>query len=184
MGEDFSVQISSNLVNRLLDDDKKPKKKIRKPKPRTAQEPKPAAKPLQKPSFDENGTPKPATPARWPGRPPVFLPLAPPQPPPAAPSSNPAVEEIRSVLRESERVLEKLQKHEDDMLKEVTERAKQLHEKEFKLPYQKPMPCLAEKDSCLACYEEHIKDPLKCADAVKRFKECARMVRLQTGSLN
>lgn len=184
MGEGFTVQISSNLVNRLLDDDKKLKKNIRKPKPRTAQELKPAAKLLQKPSFNENGTPKPATPARWQGRPPVFLPLAPPQPPPAAPSSNPAVEEIRSVLRESERVLERLQKHEDDMLKEVTERAKQLHEKEFKLPYQKPMPCLAEKDSCLACYEEHIKDPLKCADAVKRFKECARMVRLQTGSLN
>ncbi|GAB2277821.1 hypothetical protein Dimus_012525 [Dionaea muscipula] len=178
MGEGFTIQISSNLVDRLEDDNEKSKKKIRKPKQRSREPQASHAKAPQKLISEDTKTPKATSPTGWPLHPPLFLPVTQPPPPQSA---NPAVEEIRSAVQESERVLDRLQKHGDEMLKEVTQRAKQLHEKEFKLPYQKPMPCLAEKDACLTCYKEHVKDPLKCADAVKRFKECARLVRLQAG---
>ncbi|KAK3038478.1 hypothetical protein RJ639_029776 [Escallonia herrerae] len=36
-------------------------------------------------------------------------------------------------------------KRKEDIAKEVTQRAKDLHDKEFQLPYEKPMACLAEK---------------------------------------
>ncbi|GAB4852676.1 hypothetical protein Ancab_016891 [Ancistrocladus abbreviatus] len=169
MGEPFTIQISSNLVNRLVEDSDKSKKKTKKLKPKVQ----PQTKLHQKQASDDSETRKGPASAGWPLQPPVFLPVRAPQ------SINMELEAIRSVIRESDRVLEKLQKHEEDKLNEVTQRAKQLHEKEFKLPYQKPMPCLAEKDACLACYKEHVGDPLKCADAVKRFQDCARRVRQQ-----
>ena len=68
---------------------------------------------------------------------------------------------------------------EKEMIQELTERAKELHEKEFKMPKQKPTPCLSEKDACLECYREHTKDPLRCANAVKLFSDCARRARKQ-----
>ncbi|KAL7165192.1 hypothetical protein ACSBR2_040966 [Camellia fascicularis] len=81
---------------------------------------------------------------------------------------------IRSAIQESEKVLEKLQKQEEVMVWEVTQRAKDLHDKEFKLPTQKPLPCLMEKNACFECYKENDKNPLKCADAVKNYKDCIR----------
>ncbi|GMH05724.1 hypothetical protein Nepgr_007564 [Nepenthes gracilis] len=177
MGEAFTIQISSNLVNRLIEDDEKSKKKVRKPKPNISRKSQsPQTKVPQKQISEDPETQKTSSPMGWPPQPPFFLPVPPPQ------STNAELEAIQSVLRESEGVLEKLQKHEDDMSKQVAQRAKQLHEKEFRLPYRQPMPCLAEKDACLACYKEHVKDPLRCADAVEKFKECAHRVQQQARS--
>ncbi|KAL3738843.1 hypothetical protein ACJRO7_020248 [Eucalyptus globulus] len=53
---------------------------------------------------------------------------------------------------------------------QVTERTKELHNNEVKLPYQKLMPCLAENNACLACYKKHAKDPLKCAYLLRKFR--------------
>ncbi|THG12897.1 hypothetical protein TEA_027783 [Camellia sinensis var. sinensis] len=53
------------------------------------------------------------------------------------------------------------------MVQEVTQRAKDLHDKQFKLPTQKKLPCLIEKNACFECYKENDKNPLKCDDAVK-----------------
>ncbi|KAH6822141.1 hypothetical protein C2S53_002016 [Perilla frutescens var. hirtella] len=167
MGESFTVQISSNLVRKLLEDGEKVKKKTRKPKPRISQEPQ--AKPLSDDSLSVQGPP-----IGWPVQPPLYVP-----PPPPHKTLNPELDGVRSVLQESEKVVERLQKQEENMLQEVTQRAKDLHDKEFKLPNRKPMPCLDEKDACLKCYKEHIKDPLKCAQLVKGFADCARTVRQQ-----
>ncbi|KAI6706591.1 hypothetical protein NL676_009553 [Syzygium grande] len=66
------------------------------------------------------------------------------------------------------------------MLREVTERAKEPSDKEFKLPYQKPMPRLAQNNACLECYKEHAKDPLKYAHLLRSFVDCARRAPKQT----
>ncbi|XP_048435490.1 uncharacterized protein LOC103952279 [Pyrus x bretschneideri] len=89
---------------------------------------------------------------------------------------------IISILLESERDMERLQKQEENMLQEVTQKAKELHDKEFKLPFQKPMPCSNEKDACLSYYKEHADNPLKCAGVVKSFENCTRRIRQQVGS--
>ncbi|KAF8413025.1 hypothetical protein HHK36_000999 [Tetracentron sinense] len=174
MGESFTIQISTNLVSRLVDDGEKLKKKTRKPKRKTPQGPQQSqSKVHQKPIPDDFQTHKGTSSAGWPIQHPLFLPVS----PPPSQVANVEFEAIRSVLQESERVVERLQKQEENMVQEVTQRAKELHDKEFKLPYQKPMPCLAEKDACLECYKEHAKDPLKCAHVVKTFADCARKIR-------
>ncbi|KAL7597444.1 hypothetical protein Lser_V15G27595 [Lactuca serriola] len=163
MDDAFTIQISGNLVKQLADNTNKVKKKTRKPKPKT---------PQQHPIPPPPPPPPPPTAATWP---PMYLPIPPPSPP--------EVNAIRSVLEDSERVLEKLQKQEDAMLFEVTQKAKELHEKEFKLPDAKPMPCLTDLTACLDCYKENVKDPLKCSTLVKNFADCARTIRQQIREL-
>ncbi|GER30522.1 coiled-coil-helix-coiled-coil-helix domain-containing protein 3 [Striga asiatica] len=164
MGESFTIQISSDLVRNLVDDGEKVKKKTRKPKPKISREP------PQVPAGSSNLT-------GWPIQPPMYLPTPPHQKP-----SNADLDAICSALEASERVVERLKKQEENMLNEVTQRAKELHEKEFKLPNRKPMPCLDEKDACLKCYKENMNDPLKCGQLVEGFAECARRVRQQVGT--
>ncbi|KAK4389423.1 hypothetical protein Sango_2279300 [Sesamum angolense] len=85
-------------------------------------------------------------------KPPLYSPIPPQKP------ANTELDAIWSAIQESEKVVERLQKQEANMLQEVTQRAKDLHDKEFKLPSRKPMPCLDQKDACLNCYKEHVKD--------------------------
>lgn len=177
MGESFTIQISSNLVNRLADDGDKLKRKAKKPKQKIPQgHQQSRSKVDQKQTLDGSETHKGTAAAGWPFQPPIFL----PSPPPKVAIAE--LDAIQSVLQESERVLEKLQKQEENMVQEVSQRAKELHDKEYKFPYQKPIPCLAEKDACLECYNEHVKDPLKCANVVKMFADCARNARQQVTS--
>lgn len=175
---DFTIQISSNLVKQLADDGVKLKKKTRKPKTKAPREQSPA-KEQQKHNVDDYDTLKSPNAVGWPVQPPLFMPITAPQLP-----VQKEIDAIRSVLQDSEKVLERLQKHEEDMLRQVTQRAKDLHEKEFKIPHQKPMPCFVEKDSCLDCYKENVKDPLKCASLVKQFSECVQMARQQVSSID
>ncbi|XP_058085892.1 uncharacterized protein LOC131233264 isoform X2 [Magnolia sinica] len=176
MDESFTIQLSSNLVNRLVDDGDKLKRKTKKPRPKV-----PPVSQQKQTMVRQKQTPvspdmhKGAASGGWPLQSPLFLPVSPPPPTVA----NAELDAIRSVLQESESVLERLKKQEANMAQEVTQKAKELHDKEFKLPYQKPMPCLAEKDACLECYKEHAKDPLKCAHVVKTFADCARVARQQ-----
>ncbi|KAJ1408641.1 Cysteine alpha-hairpin motif superfamily [Sesbania bispinosa] len=67
-----------------------------------------------------------------------------------------------------------LPKQEENMLQEVTQKTKDLHDREYKLPNPKPEPCMAERLATLACYKEHIKDPLKCVGHVTNFADCLR----------
>ncbi|KAJ4757423.1 CHCH domain containing protein [Rhynchospora pubera] len=159
MGDSYTVQISTKLINQLArEDEKRSPIKVRKPKPKT---PKSTNQPQN--TETQNQTPPAAI------FPPLFLPV----PPPAPVEALPEVESIRQVLKESEKVLEKLKVEESDMLKELNKRSKELREKEFKLPYQNPIPCMKERSDCLECYKNYANDPLKCADTVKRFADCA-----------
>lgn len=176
MSESFTIQISSNLVRNLVDDAEKVKKKTRKPKPKIPREPQQSQTVHPEQLSDDPQTLKGPSSTGWPLQPPLYLPTPPPQK-----SVNLELDAIWSVLKESEKVVERLQKQEENTLQEVTQRAKDLHDKEFKLPNGKPMPCLDEKDACLKCYKEHIKDPLKCNQLVKYFADCARTVRQQVG---
>lgn len=171
MGEKFTIQISSQLINHLADGGEN-KKKIKKPRKKLpGGHPQPQTK-----VADDSETHKGTAPAGWPPQSLLFMPGSTPQPKIAE------LDAIRSVLQESERVVEKLKKQEEQMVLEVTQRAKDLHEKEFKLPYQKPIPCLAEKDTCLECYKEHANDALKCANVVKSYEDCVRRARQQQAS--
>ncbi|KAG2681449.1 hypothetical protein I3760_11G145300 [Carya illinoinensis] len=170
---DFSIQISGNLLNQLADDTEKPKK-TKKIKPNVPRVPKPQTNVNQKEITDDSETFKGAAATGWPLQPPLFLPVNPP-----AQSAYTELDAIRSILQGSERVIGRLQKLEDSLAQEVTQRAKDLRDKEFKLPYQKPMPCLAENDAWLACYKEHPKDLLKCAPLVRNFESCIRRARQQ-----
>ncbi|KAK0587441.1 hypothetical protein LWI29_022851 [Acer saccharum] len=175
---DFTIQISANLVNRLAEDGEKLKKKTKKTKTKISREPRqPQTKVNQKQVLDDPKTQKGDAPPGWPFQPPLFLPVS-----PSAQSAE--LDAIRSVLQESERVLEKLNKQEKNMVQEVTERAKTLHDQEFKLPYQKPLPCLAEKEASEACYKESIKDPLKCHRLLKNYADCSRKARQLVSSTN
>lgn len=160
MGE-FTIQISNDLVNQLVDD-AVPKKKTRKIRRKVARE-------TEKPQFHESGKPESAVTPGWPVQPPLFLPPTMPVKP-----AHSELEGIQSTLQQSEKVLEKLQKQEENMLQEVTQKAKDLHDKEYKLPNPKPEPCLGERLATLTCYKEHIKDPLKCASLVTSFADCLR----------
>ncbi|GJZ66098.1 hypothetical protein Tco_0622794 [Tanacetum coccineum] len=179
MDDAFTIQISGNLVRQLADEADKTKKKTRKPKPKTPKTPQQnqVKHTNQKEIHDNSQAPRGAPPV--PGWPPMYLPVPLPAPP-----VNAEVEAIRSVLQDSEKVLEKLQKQEDELVVEVTQKAKELHDKEFKIPQPKPMPCSADLTACLDCYKENTKDPLKCKTLVEKYADCARTVRQQISSLN
>ncbi|KAL8508843.1 hypothetical protein ACS0TY_016158 [Phlomoides rotata] len=168
MDGSFTIQISSNLVKKLLDDGEKVKK-TRKPKPKVSPELPQSPNPKQ--LLDDSPTLE-----------------KPKQPQPPQKSASPERDVIRSVhvYEDSnnalEERLERLKSLEENMLEEVTRRAKDLHEKEFKLPKGGPMPCVDQKNACLECYKEHVKDPLKCARSVKNFADCARTVRQQVST--
>ncbi|XAR54988.1 hypothetical protein NMG60_11030346 [Bertholletia excelsa] len=148
MGESFTVQISSNLVKQLADDGEKLKKKVKRPKAKVPQE-----KIRQKQIYDDLETPKEAASVGLPIQPSLLLPVTPPL------SASPEINAIHSAVQESEKVLEKMQRREEVMVEEITRRAKDLDEKEFKLPYQQPPPCMTEKAACLECYKEHVRSP-------------------------
>ncbi|KAB5564397.1 hypothetical protein DKX38_004451 [Salix brachista] len=175
---DFSVQITPELVNRFATDGDKLKKKSKKTIPKTRREtPLLKAKANEKQLHDDSETHKRIASPGWPVQPPLYLPVTQPVHP-----ANSELDAIRSVIQESERVLEKFQKQEDNMVQQVTERAKDLRDKEFKLPYQKPMPCLVDYNACRACYKEHADDILKCAPLTKSYYECVRRAKQQQNS--
>lgn len=58
-------------------------------------------------------------------------------------------------MKESGNVLEKVKKQNKNVDDELTERAKDLHEKEFEIAELKPMPCYLEKDVVKILQGEH-----------------------------
>ncbi|OMO80890.1 hypothetical protein COLO4_23892 [Corchorus olitorius] len=170
---DVSIQISRNLIDRLTEDDEKLKKRTKKSKPRVPREPQqPKRKVDQKQISDDSESQKGTTGTGWPVPPPLFLPIN--------QSPFPATAEldaIRSVVKESESVVEKLRKQEENMVQEVTQKAKDLHDKEFKIPDPKPMPCSVENNAWMTCYKENANDLTKCAPLAQSFADCARRVR-------
>ncbi|XP_074320305.1 uncharacterized protein LOC141657081 isoform X2 [Silene latifolia] len=169
---DGGIRISEGLILQLVEDDEKSKGKT---KPSTPRKPRSSPKRThQKQIPTEPETQKGAPTAEWPLQSPLFFPT-----PQLPTSSKPELESVRSVLKESESVLQKAQKYEENMVKEVTERAKELHEKEFKLPQRKPVICQIEKNACLECYKEYVNDPLRCSTIVSSYQECVRRARKQ-----
>ncbi|CAL0313392.1 unnamed protein product [Lupinus luteus] len=111
MGE-FTIQISNELVNQLVDDAVVPKKKTRRTGRKVAREPKnPESDLSQKQILDGRGKPEIAAAAGWPVQSSLFLPATLPVQP-----AHPELENIRSVLRESEKIVERLRTQEENML--------------------------------------------------------------------
>lgn len=164
---DFSIQISNKLINQLAEGNEQPKRRAKKTKPKVS----PQSKADQAKTRLDAEKPNPV--AELPMQPPFFFPI----PPQAAASTE--LESIKSVVKESEKVLEKLELQEKNIVHEVTERAKDLREKEFKIPEPKPMPCSSYHEAWMKCYKENIGDPLKCSGFVKSFQDCARRSRQQ-----
>jgi len=180
MGDTYTIQISSKLVNKLARDAEGRKKRAKKSKPKAREVP-------HKHQSEPNSVstaPKSSSGGAWPVQAPMFLPVPPSPSPPPAPRAVAELEAIRAVLQESEGVMKKLEQQEANMTKELTQRAKELRDKEFKLPYQKSMPCEAEREACRQCYQENSKHPLKCAQVVRSFDDCARRARRQQQEVN
>ncbi|CAM8876940.1 unnamed protein product [Rhodiola kirilowii] len=178
MDDSFRIQVSSRLVDQLAKDDHKLKKKTKKPKAKIPSESRRTeVKEPQKKISDDSEKHNGNAAAGWPLQSPFFVPVNPP-----VYSASAELDAIRSVLDQSERVVEQLQKQEDEKLQEVTKKAKELHDKEFMLPKAKTNPCLDQKNACLQCYKENAQNPLKCATVVERFADCARRVRQQVTS--
>ncbi|KAG0491894.1 hypothetical protein HPP92_004973 [Vanilla planifolia] len=173
MGDTFTIQISSGLIRRLANEETTKSSKKANPKSSTEQQPRPLDRQKEGSNVEKSASPS----RNWPLQTPTFFPVS----PPPSSSAIAKVDAIKSVLKESEEVLEKLEKQEAKMVQELTQRAKELREKEFKLPNQKPTPCLSERDACVQCYKEHLKEPLNCASVVNKFTECARQARQQFG---
>ncbi|VVB07729.1 unnamed protein product [Arabis nemorensis] len=167
---DFSIKISSKLINQLAEGNDQPKRKVKKTKPNVS----PQSKAEQAKTHHDAEKLKPM--AELPMQPPFFFPI------PQQTAASTELEAIKSVLKESEKVLEKVEKQEKDIVHEVTERAKELREKEFKIPEPKPMPCSSDHDAWMQCYKENIGDPLKCNGLVKSFQDCALRSRQQVKS--
>ncbi|KAK8516376.1 hypothetical protein V6N13_047076 [Hibiscus sabdariffa] len=177
---DFSIQISANLINRLAEDDEKLKKRAKKTKPRVPREPRqPETKVDEKQVPDGSEKQRETSGTGWPVPPPLFLPVNQPQY-----SASAEIDAIRAVIKESENVVEKLRNQEENMVREVTQKAKDLHEKEFKIPEPKPMPCMVENNACMECYKENVNDITKCASLAQNFADCARRVRQLAKSTN
>lgn len=170
----FTVQISGSLIDRLVGDGEKEKetskKKTKRSKPKVPREPEnPQPNASERQSLYDFEKPKTG------GDPDsVSLPTS-----PALEFSKLELEAVPSVLHDSEKVVERLQKQEENMLQEVTGKAKDLRDKEYKPPNSKQILCMAERDASLACYKEHSEDPLKCAGLVTNFADCLRRVRQQ-----
>ncbi|XP_054824627.1 uncharacterized protein LOC129322343 [Prosopis cineraria] len=173
MGE-FTIQISKNLVDRLVQDADTSKKSKRTKRKASREPPVSQSTASQKQIGDDFVKPRSEAAPAWPLQPPVFLPAT-----QSVHSANAELESIRSVLQESEKVVERLQKEEENILQKVTQKAKEFRDKEYKLPKPKPRPCTAECQACLSCYKEHVKDPLKCASLVTNFADCVRRFRQQ-----
>lgn len=164
---DFSIKISSKLINQLAEGNDQPKRKVKKTKPKVS----PQSKAEQAKTHHDAEKPKPMP--ELPMQPPFFFPI------PQHTAASTELEVIKSILKESEEVLKKVEKQEKNIVHEVTERAKELREKEFKIPEPKPMPCSSDHDAWIQCYKENIGDPLKCSGLVKSFEDCARRSRQQ-----
>ncbi|VAH00320.1 unnamed protein product [Triticum turgidum subsp. durum] len=159
---DYTIRISTSLIDQLArDDEKQVKRRTRKPKPRKVVE--------QPEDIEPKSSPAPVLPFP----PPMYLPVT-PAPPPPSPAIQ-VVEAIGAVVAESEKVLEKLHKKEAMMREELTKRAKELA--------GNPSPCTDERAGCAECYRSNMQDPLKCAEAVKRFEACVRMARRSGGAM-
>ncbi|CAH2071440.1 unnamed protein product, partial [Thlaspi arvense] len=170
---DFSIKISSGLINQLAKgNDDQPKRKAKRTKPKVS----PQRKSDQtKTSHHDAEKPKPAA-AELPIQPPFFFPI------PQQAAASAELESIKSVLKESEMVLEKLERQEKNIAHEVTEKAKELREKEFKIPEPKPMPCSSDSEAWMKCYKENIDNPLRCSGLVMRYQDCARRFKHQVSS--
>ncbi|WZZ34742.1 hypothetical protein YC2023_018143 [Brassica napus] len=167
---DYTIQISSRLINQLAEGDNQPKRKAKKTKPKVS----PQSKADQAKTHHDAEKSKPMT--ELPTQPPFFFPV------PQQAAANTELESIKSILKEGEKVLEKVERQERSIVHEVTERAKDLREKEFKIPEPKPMPCSSDHEAWKKCYEENVDNPLKCSSLVMRFQDCARRFRQQVSS--
>lgn len=167
---DFSIQISSKLIKQLAEESDQPKRKAKRTKPKVSQR----SKADQAKTHAEKPTPKAETPVQPQPQPPFFFPIPPQQAAAAAAAESVELESIKSVLKESEKVLEKLERQEKNIAHEVAERAKHLRENEFKIPEPKPMPCSSDHDALMKCFRENIDDKLKCSGLVRIFENCAR----------
>ncbi|CAH8360223.1 unnamed protein product [Eruca vesicaria subsp. sativa] len=169
---DYTIQITPKLINQLAQGNEKPKRKVKRTKPKVSP---PQNNADQARTHHDAEKPKPT--AELPTQPPPFF-----FPMPQQTAASTELESVKSVLKESEKVLEKVERQEKNIVHEVTERAKDLREKEFKIPEPRPMPCSSDHEAWKRCYKENVDNPLRCYGLVMRFQDCARRSKQQVNS--
>ncbi|KAL0712886.1 hypothetical protein Bca4012_019864 [Brassica carinata] len=167
---DYTIQITPKLINQLAQGNEKPKRKAKRTKPKVSP---PQNNADQARTHHVAEKPKPMAELPTQQQQPFFFPIQ------QQTAASTELESIKSVLKESEKVLEKVERQEKNIAHEVTERAKDLREKEFKIPEPKPMPCSSDHEAWKQCYKENAENPLSCSGLVMRFQDCARRFRQQ-----
>ncbi|KAK9818419.1 hypothetical protein WJX72_012411 [[Myrmecia] bisecta] len=81
--------------------------------------------------------------------------------------------QLKRALERSTRAGALLLKAEREEVAQVDALAEELTQKEYRAP-ARPPPCQAEREACLYCYQDNYQDPLRCADKVEAFSQCAR----------
>lgn len=79
---------------------------------------------------------------------------------------------ISRALVATKRVGDLLLRQEEAEAKQVKQLAEELVRSEHVVP-SRPVPCTAERDACVGCYQHNAADPLKCAQQVKAYSTCA-----------
>ncbi|CAL5227716.1 g10726 [Coccomyxa viridis] len=82
---------------------------------------------------------------------------------------------LEQALQQSRRVGDLLLKNEEQETAEISRLAADLLDREYRAPLKEP-PCLKEREACIQCYKENVKDALKCQDAVRAYSQCSQRV--------
>ena len=83
---------------------------------------------------------------------------------------------VDGALSRSVRVGDLLLKNETQELVQVREWASDLHAGAAVMQ-QREVPCGAERDACVGCYQANAADPLRCAGEVAAYEKCARLAQ-------
>ncbi|GJP37438.1 hypothetical protein CLOM_g21842 [Closterium sp. NIES-68] len=86
-------------------------------------------------------------------------------------------------LADIEKTLEQVKSLRDDIARQrqeeavrATQMAQALQAQQFRPP-SRVVPCQAEREECLRCYTQNLKNPLSCSSVVNKFVECSRQAQ-------
>lgn len=80
---------------------------------------------------------------------------------------------VKEILKEAAGLQKRASEVEQHSADAVAQMARTLHAREYRAP-QRAVACGEEKSACVDCYGSSLQDPLKCAEVVRAFQDCAK----------
>ncbi|CAM6092936.1 unnamed protein product [Calypogeia fissa] len=179
MSNQFALQVTPELMQRLVDQgEKKPKRRRQakeKPRPFSSLSSLPQEKIVEWHEPDAQQAPSAGG---WPARDTLFPPFggifgAPLSVDPHAADLKKELAPVYQAIEESKQLGQRLQKQGDNELAKVQEMARDLQDKQYRAPSHAP-PCSNERGKCIECYNGNQQNPLLCSKFVQAFVTCSR----------